>query len=99
MMRDRTKLLEALRRVVQWMHYPLEVMRVCVRWYAAYPLSNRDIEEMMAERGVFVDHSTLHRWSIKMLPGLAGTLRRRKRPVGLSWRMDETDVKISGQWG
>ena len=52
----------------------------------------------MAERGVFVDHSTLHRWSIKMLPGLAGTLRRRKRPVGLSWRRDETDVRISGQW-
>ena len=52
----------------------------------------------MAERGVFVDHSTLHRWSIKMLPGLAGALRRRKRPVGLSWSRDETDVKISGQW-
>ena len=98
MMLDRTKMLEALRRVVQRMHYPLEVMLVCVRWYAAYPLSFRNIEEMMAERGVFVDHSTLHRWSIKMLPGLAGALRRRKRPVGLSWRMDETDVKISGQW-
>ena len=101
MMLDRTKMLEALRRVVQRMHYPLAVMRVCVRWYAAYPLSFRNIEEMMAERGVFVDHSTLHRWSIKMLsglPGLAGALRRRKRPVGLSWRMDETCVKISGQW-
>ena len=43
------------------MHYPLEVMVVCVRWYAAYPLSFRNIEEMMAERGMFVDHSTLHR--------------------------------------
>ena len=52
----------------------------------------------MAERGVFVDHSTLHRWSIKMLPVLAGAFRRRKRPVGLSWRMDETYVKVSGQW-
>ena len=80
------------------MHYPLEVMRVGLRWYAACPLSNRDIEERMAERGVFVDHSTLHRWSIKMLPVLATVFRRRKRPVGLSWRMDETDVKISGQW-
>ena len=83
------------------MHYPLEVMLVCVRWYAACSLSFRNIEERMAERGVFVDHSTLHRWSIKMLPGLpglAGALRPRKRPVGLSWRMDETDVKISGQW-
>ncbi len=43
------------------MHYPLEVMLVCVRWYAAYSLSFRQIEEMMAERGVFVDHSTPHR--------------------------------------
>ena len=64
MMLDRTKMLEALGRVVERMHYPLEVMLVCVRWYAAYPLSFRNIEERMAERGVFVDHATLHRWSI-----------------------------------
>ena len=81
------------------MHCPLEVMLGCVRWYAAYPLSFRDIEEMMAKRGVFVDHSTLHRWSSKMLPVMAAMFRRRKRPpVGRSWRMDETCVKISGQW-
>jgi hypothetical protein len=67
---DRTKMSEALRGVLQRMHYPLEVMLVCVRWYAAYSLSFRNIEEMMAERGVFLDHSTLHRWSIKMLPVL-----------------------------
>ncbi len=54
---ERTKLIGALRRVVQRMHYPLEVMLVCVRWYAAYPLSFRQIEEMMGERGIFVDHS------------------------------------------
>ena len=95
---DRLTMIEALRRVIQRMHYPLEVMLVCVRWYAAYPLSFRNIEEMMAERGVFVDHSTLHRWSMKMLPVLAGTFRRRKRPVGLSWRMDETYIKVAGQW-
>ena len=52
----------------------------------------------MVERGVFVDHSTLHRWSIKTLPVLAAMFRRRKRPVGRSWRMDESYVKISGQW-
>lgn len=95
---DRPKMIEALRRVVRRMHYPLQVMLVCVRWYAAYPLSFRQIEEMMAERGVFVDHSTLHRWSIKMLPVLAAALRRRKRAVGTSWRMDETYVKVAGQW-
>ena len=95
---DRTEMLEALSRVVQRMHYPLEVMLVCVRWYAAYPLSFRNIEEMMAERGVFVDHSTLHRWSMKILSVLAAAFRRRKRPVGLSWRMDETYVKVGGLW-
>ena len=81
---DPTKMIEALRRVVQRMHYPLEVMLVCVRWYATYPLSFRNMEEMTAERGVFVDHSSsLHRWSMKMLPVLAAAFRRRKRPVGL----------------
>ncbi len=95
---DRTTMIEALRRLVKWMHYPLEVMLVCVRWYAAYQLSFRNIEEMMVERGVAVDHSTLHRWSMKMLPVLAAAFRRRKRPVGLSWRMDETYVKVAGQW-
>ena len=43
-------------------------MLVCVRWYAAYPLSLRHIEEMMQERGVFVDHATIHRWTIKIVP-------------------------------
>jgi len=95
---DRTKMIEALGRVVQRMHCSLEVMLVCVRLYAAYPLSFRNIEEMMAERGVFVDHSTLHRWSIKMLPVLTAMFRRRKRSVGQSLRMDETYVKVGGQW-
>jgi len=91
-------MIEALRKVIQRLHYPLEVMLVCVRWYAAYPLSLRDIEEMMAERGVFIDHATVHRWSIKILPVLAAVFRRRKRPVGMSWRMDETHIKVGGQW-
>ena len=52
----------------------------------------------MAERGVFVDHSTPHRWSMKILPVLAAAFRRRKRAVCLSWRMDETYVKVAGQW-
>ena len=89
---------DALGKVLKRLHYPLEVMLVCVRWYAAYPLSLRHLEEMMAERGVEVDHSTVHRWAIKILPVLAAVLRRRKRPVGASWRMDETYVLVRGQW-
>ena len=95
---DKGKMNEAVRKVLKRLHYPIEVMLVCVRWYAAYPLSLRQIEEMMAERGVVVDHATIHRWSIKMLPVLAAVFRRRERPAGTSWRMDETYVKVSGEW-
>ena len=91
-------MIAALRKVIKRMHYPLEVMLVCVRWYAAYPLSLRHIEEMMAERGVVVDHATVHRWAIKILPVLAAVFRRRKRPVGTSWRFDETYIKVAGEW-
>lgn len=73
-------------------------MMTCVRWYAAYPLSLRHVEEMMAERGVFVDHSTVSRWAIRMLPVLEKIFRKYKRPVGGSWRMDETYVKVNGKW-
>ena len=52
----------AVARVLQRLHYPLDVILTCVRWYVAYPLSLRHLEEMMAERGVSVDHSTVHRW-------------------------------------
>ena len=88
----------ALRKVLKRLHYPLEVMLTCVRWYVAYPLSLRHSEEMMAERGVFVDHVTVHRWAIKMLPVLTAVFRRCKRLVGRSWRMDETYIKVSAQW-
>ena len=91
-------MIQALLKVIKRMHYPLEVMLTCVRWYAAYPLSLRHIEEMMAERGVAVDHATVHRWAIKILPVLATVFRRRKRPVGVSWRMDETYIKVAGEW-
>ena len=88
----------ALRKVLIRLHYPLEVMLICVRWYVAYPLSLRHIEEMMQERGVFVDHATVHRWAIKMVPVLAAVFHRRKHPGGKSWRMDETYIKVAGEW-
>ena len=79
----------ALAKVLKRLHYPLEVILTCVRWYVAYPLSLRHLEEMMAERGTSVDHSTVHRWALKLLPVLEKAFRRRKLPVGKSWRMDE----------
>ena len=80
------------------MRFPKEIILVCIRWYAAYALSYRNLEEMMEERGVSVDHSTVNRWAIRFLPLLEKIFRRHKRPVGESWRMDETYIKVSGQW-
>ncbi len=85
-------------KVLKRLHYPLEVMLTCVRWYVAYPLSLRHLEEIMAERGISVDHSTVHRWAIKLLPALQKVFRRYKRQVGKSWHMDETYIKVCGQW-
>lgn len=69
-----------------------------VRWYLAYVLSLRNLEEMMSERGIVVDHSTLHRWVIRLVPLLDKVFRRHKRTVGRRWRMDETYIRIKGQW-
>src|SRR6266702_3438552 len=88
----------ALAKVLKRLHFPLDVILTCVRWYVAYPLSLRHLEDMMAERGVSVDHSTVHRWAVKLLPVLEKAFRLRKRPVGKSWRMDETYIRVKGEW-
>ncbi|MDN0076314.1 IS6 family transposase [Crenobacter sp. SG2303] len=85
-------------KVLKRLHYPLEVMLTCVRWYVAYPLSLRHLEEMMAERGISVDHSTVYRWVIKLLPLFEKAFRQHRRPVGNSWRMDETSILVKSQW-
>src|ERR1700733_8504611 len=85
-------------RVLKRLHYPLDVIRMCVRWYVAYPLSLRHLEEMMSERGITVDHSTVHHWAVKLLPVLENVFRGRKPTVDKSWRMDETYIKVKGQW-
>jgi putative transposase len=80
------------------MRFPIDVILVCIRWYAAYPLSYRHLEEMMEERGVSVDHSSINRWAIRFLPLVEKMARKQKRPVGGSWRMDETYIKVKGVW-
>ena len=79
-------------------HFPQEIILMSVRWYLAYPLSTRHVEELMEERGVELDHATINRWVIKYSPLLEEVLHRRKRPVWVSWRMDETYIKINGKW-
>jgi putative transposase len=78
-------------------HFEKEIIRGGVRWYVAYPLSDRQLEEMMKERGVSVEHFTLNRWVLKYAPEIAKHFRLRKRPVGRSWRREETYVRVKGQ--
>jgi putative transposase len=79
-------------------HFVTDIILTCVRWYVAYPLSYRQVEELMQERGVAVDHATINRWVLKYSPQLVAAFHRRKRPVWHSWRMDETYIKVKGQW-
>jgi transposase-like protein len=88
----------AVSKAVKRLHYPLDVMLTCVRWYVAYPLSLRHLEEMMSERAVSVDHSTVHRWAIKLLPLLGKAFGPRKQRVSRSWPMDESYIKVKGEW-
>ena len=83
----------------KWRHFQKEIILLVVRWYLSYSLSYRDIEEMMLERGINVDHSTINRWVIHYAPLLEDEFRKNhKRKVGSSWRMDETYIKIKGGW-
>jgi putative transposase len=79
-------------------HFPQDIILTGVRWYVAYPLSTRHVEELMRERGVQVDHATINRWVIRYSPQLEAVFHRRKRPVCRSWRMDETYIRVKGEW-
>ncbi|MDE9566055.1 IS6 family transposase [Xenorhabdus bovienii] len=87
-----------MRKAFKRLHYPVDIIAQCVRWYLAYALSLRNLEEMMAERGIAVDHSTLSRWAHRLIPLIVKGYRRSKPAVGRRWRMDETYIKIKGQW-
>src|SRR5438874_13346865 len=79
-------------------HFPQDIILMCVGWYLASPLSYRHVEELLEERGVPIDHATIQRWVVKDSPLLEEAFHRRKRPVWVSWRMDETYIKVKGQW-
>lgn len=79
-------------------HYPKSIILQAVRWYVSYALSYRNIEEMLKERGIMVDHATLNRWVLHFAPLLEQNSRKYKRPVHRSWRMDETYIKVKGKW-
>jgi transposase-like protein len=79
-------------------HHQQEIILQCVRWYVAYGLSYRDLEELMQERGYTVDHSTIQRWVVHYAPRIEKAFRNSKKRTGLRWRLDETYVKIKGAW-
>jgi transposase-like protein len=78
--------------------FDAEIIELCVRWYISYRLSYRDLVEMMAERGVQVAHTTILRWVLQYVPEYEKRWGRFARPVGTSWRVDETYVSIRGRW-
>ena len=78
--------------------FAAEIIVTCVRWYLRYCLSLRDVEELMAERGLGVDHTTIWRWTQKYGPEVQRRLRGQIKPKGSTWHMDETFVKIAGRW-
>jgi putative transposase len=75
-----------------------DIILLSTRWYLSYPLSYRNIEEMMLERGIEVGHSTINRWVLKYTPEIEKKFRKYKNIVGGSWRIDETYIKVKGQW-
>jgi transposase-like protein len=78
--------------------FPPDVIVVAVRWYLRFGLSYRDVEELLAERGVEVDHVTVYRWVQRFMPLLAEAARPCRHRVGDRWQVDETYVKVAGRW-
>ena len=79
-------------------HYPKSVILRTLTFYLRYAVSYRDLEEILVERGVVVDHATLNRWVVKFAPQIADSAQARKRSTATSWRMDETYIKVKGRW-
>ena len=82
----------------KWKHFVGEIILQTVRWYLKYPLSYRNLKEMMAERGIKVDHTTIMRWVHQYSPEIEKKIRRHLRPTNDSWRVDETYIKVKGKW-
>ena len=79
-------------------HFEAEIILVCVRWYLRFGLSFRNLEEIMAERSVSVDHVTIRRWVQHYAPKLNRRCRPELRPTNGSWRVDETYLRVAGKW-
>src|SRR5437588_3270890 len=79
-------------------HFDQEIIVLCVRWYLTFKLSSRDLVQMMAERGIALAHTTILRWVQRYVPDFEKRWKRYALPVGDSWRVDETYLKVRGRW-
>ena len=84
--------------IFKWRQTAPEVILCAVRWYLRYSLSLRDVEELLTERGLAADHTTIWRWVQRYGPELEQRLRRHLKPTNKSWRVDETYVRVQGRW-
>jgi transposase-like protein len=82
----------------KWRHFHSDIILLCVRWYLRYPLSYRNLEEMMLERGLLVDHTTVYRWVMAYAPELDKRCRPYLKPTNDSWRVDQTYIEVKGKW-
>ena len=82
----------------KWKHYQPDIILLTVRWYLRYNLSFRDLVEMMEERGLSISHTTIMRWVHQYGPELDKRIRRHLKQTNDSWRVDETYIKVKGQW-
>jgi transposase-like protein len=82
----------------KWRHFEAEIILQCVRWYLRYALSYRDLEEIMLERGLHVDHTTIYRWVQRYAPELEKRCRSHLKACNDSWKVDETYIKIKKVW-
>lgn len=82
----------------KWRHYLPEIILLCVRWYLRYPLSYRDLAEMMAERGLTIAHTTIYRWVMVYGPQINKRCRKHLKTTNNSWKVDETYIKVKGKW-
>lgn len=87
-----------MKNLFKWKHYQSEIIILCVRWYLKYPLSYRNLQEIMEERGLYINHTTIYRWVIEYSLILNRGLRKHLKATGDSWRTDETYLKINGNW-
>ena len=81
----------------KWKHYQKETILSCVRWYLKYPLSYRNLEEMMQVRVLHISHTTIMRWVHQYAPEIEQRIRKHLKPTNDSWRVDETYIKVNGK--